>query len=263
MKNRTWKLFEKLGLYGMVKWYASRRRLKSYLPEFTRKLKIHGYPHDVRFRHGTTDKLVIQQVLIDEQYDCVGRLPNVFTIIDAGANIGTASIFFLNRYSKAKILAIEPDADNFRLLRENLGPYGERAILLRKALWPRRAPLQIRRRTYRDGGEWAHQVLAAEWGSQAETEGITVSDLITEHSLTTIDIMKIDIEGSEFDLFSSNDLDWIRIVRTIVIELHDPSCRSAFFSAVNSIRGQSFESGELTIWHNLAFDTQADLYNDG
>jgi len=49
-----------------------------------------------------------------------GRQP---LIIDCGANIGCASVWFATQYPKARILAVEPDPDNFRMLVRNSKPY--------------------------------------------------------------------------------------------------------------------------------------------
>ena len=64
------------------------------------------YPVQVRAR--TTDVDVYGQVLLDYEYSF--DLPfSPETIIDVGANIGMASIYFLHRYPKARIIAIEPE----------------------------------------------------------------------------------------------------------------------------------------------------------
>jgi hypothetical protein len=58
-------------------------------------LTLAGVKHPVYVRPGTTDIEVMQQVLLDYEYDfkLPGR-PQV--IVDAGANIGLASVYFAN-----------------------------------------------------------------------------------------------------------------------------------------------------------------------
>ena len=75
------------------------------------------------------------QVFLDNEYDfrAVER-PQV--IVDAGANIGLASILFANRYPQAKILAIEPEHDNFNLLADNVRSY-DNIVPLQAALGAR------------------------------------------------------------------------------------------------------------------------------
>lgn len=44
-------------------------------------------------------------------------------IVDAGANIGLTSVFYSNKYPRAKIFAIEPEPSNFELLKKNTASY--------------------------------------------------------------------------------------------------------------------------------------------
>jgi hypothetical protein len=73
--------------------------------------------------------------------------------------------------------------------------------------------------------------------------------LIDKRGLERIDLLKIDIEGGERDLFQQSD--WIRRVRCLAIELHDhikPGCQQAVSDAV---RNQNFDyrkSGEYHIY---------------
>jgi hypothetical protein len=52
-----------------------------------------------------------------------------------------------------------------------------------------------------------------------------------------IDILKLDIEGAEFELFNTGAEAWLDAVGQIVIELHDwirPGCSKSFYSAIGS-----------------------------
>src|SRR5690242_3617740 len=86
------------GVAGALKLTASRRILQKWLPQWTRQISIKSYPHRFHFRHGTTDKYVIADVLLDGQYDCLIGLSGVRTIVDVGANIGATSVVLLNAY---------------------------------------------------------------------------------------------------------------------------------------------------------------------
>ena len=74
-----------------------------------------------RLRVPSTDVPTYMQVFLNNEYDFRAiKRPRV--IVDAGANIGLASILFANRYPEAKVLAIEPEHDNFSLLADNVRP---------------------------------------------------------------------------------------------------------------------------------------------
>jgi len=64
-------------------------------------------------------------------------------IVDAGAYIGDSACWFLTRFPKAIVAAIEPDASNFSILERNVRPYGCRCVLFKGAIWPRQARLHV------------------------------------------------------------------------------------------------------------------------
>ena len=81
-----------------------------------------GVRHPVTLRLKTSDISTYEQVFGNDEYDfSLNNPPRV--IVDGGANIGLASIYFANRYPDAKIIAIEPEASNFSLLQRNVAAY--------------------------------------------------------------------------------------------------------------------------------------------
>jgi len=76
---------------------------------------------------------------------------------------------------------------------------------------------------------------------------ITMTEIIDKYNIQRIDILKIDIEGAEKELFSYNYESWLPKVRCIVIELHDlyrPGCATAFFKAISNRQFNMFCKGE-------------------
>src|SRR5947208_4936670 len=76
-------------------------------------------------RRGTSDIWTFDQIFVDHEYRCIDSLQGVTTIIDAGANVGYSSAYFLSRFPEARIIALEPDPENFNALRRNLTPWRE------------------------------------------------------------------------------------------------------------------------------------------
>lgn len=236
------------GMGGAMKLFTSRRKLRRVLPEWTQHVQVRGYAFPFHFRHATTDKYIIVEVLQNLQYACLRGIEGVRTIVDAGANIGTASVFLLNAYPHATVIALEPDPGNFEVLARNLSYYGPRAIAVRQALWHRAESLTLDRGHFRDGGEWTFQVRPATAGEAVEVEGATFSDLSRRFKLQTVDILKVDIEGAEREVFAQAPPESWKAVRTLAVELHDESCRAAFSRAMSSLQGQVSQHGEVTLW---------------
>ncbi len=199
-------------------------------------------------RSGTTDWLVYRQIFEELEYQCLPSNFNPETILDLGANVGYSSAYFLTRYPDAKVIAIEPDGDNFAALCENLKPYGNRASALHAAVWSKQDFLSLRTDHYRGGGAWAKQVRVDAEGSIAAFD---IEALMRRFALPEISLVKMDIEGAEVEVFKGS-LNWIDNIEVLVVELHDDSAfGSASRVVVPEMQRRGFESwthGELTVF---------------
>ena len=212
------------------------------------KKKLPGIKYPVYIRIGTTDASVLRQVLIERQYDLDLPLPTLPRIIvDAGANIGLSAVFFANKYPDAAIFAVEPEESNFQLLKRNVSRYPQ-IRPLHMALWGESR--QIHLIDPGDGHHGFQTVKADEVGNgqRRKVQAITMEDLITRLELNYVDILKVDIEGAEKEVFE-NSLGWIDRVGVIMVELHDHlkvGCREAFVSATKAFPEEFFK-GETVI----------------
>lgn len=191
------------------------------------------YPFQVRIP--SSDISTCRQVFIFQGYDFLtAAQPKV--ILDAGANIGLASIYFANKYPDAKIIAIEPEQSNFELLDKNTRPYSG-IIPLQAALWHINEEINV---IDRGLGEWAFMT---EMKAPQEKHsgrvchavaGMTVERIMRDHNVEKLDILKVDIEGAEREVFSDTSA-WIDKVDSIIIELHERmkvGCLRSFYSSL-------------------------------
>ena len=77
-------------------------------------------------------------------------------------------------------------------------------------------------------------------------EGISIEKFMIDYSIREIDILKLDVEGAEKNIFSSNT-NWISKVQLLIIELHDevvPGCSREFFSAISEYDFEEHRKGE-------------------
>lgn len=180
----------------------------------------------------TSDVECFTKVFIASEYAVPFSLKPKF-IVDAGANVGFASLFFRAEYPEARIVAIEPEASNFELLAENCG--GVKGIALHKAaLWPERRELKI---CDKFSQKWSFSVTEGEVGDAPGTlvQSVTVPEIMAEAKVDRIDLLKLDIETAEKDLFSRNTDAWLDRVGLIIIELHDrmrDGCSRQFYEAI-------------------------------
>lgn len=141
--------------------------------------------------------------------------PGAPTIIDGGANIGMASIWWLARWPDARIVAFEPDPMIFALLSHNLRYQPSGNIELRRAALSTPELGAVFEADGADGG----RIISA---TDAEREVISVptqslADLI--RNLEHVDLLKLDIEGVECEVLEECAGELHRVDR-IFVEYH-------------------------------------------
>lgn len=170
------------------------------------------------------DLFIFYENLMAREYyvpDIILEKSKVKIIVDAGANIGISSLFFAMNYDDAEIFAIEASAENFRILAENAAGI-DRIKPIHAALIGQ--PAEV---VYFSMGHkaWGNRVLD-ETGSGAVVPGMTMDRLSSDYCLDKIDLLKVDIEGGEADVFAHGG--FLSRVRFGVIELHPPYEMGAF-----------------------------------
>lgn len=207
---------------------------------------------DVIMRGNSSDADVFNQIYIQKEYSCLLDMKEVDLVIDAGANVGYSSAYFLSHFTKCHVVAVEPDPSNFAALLANLAPFGSRATLLNCGLWSKPAQLAIETSLYRDGREWTRQVRECQPGERGEIQAITIDQILEESGRDRLSLLKMDIEGAEAVVFAAPTCqDWLGRTEAIAIELHDDTgfgrASDVFHNAISPQNFQVSHSGELTI----------------
>ncbi len=194
------------------------------------RIKLSGYSQSIFLRKDTSDRNVFREIFLFRLYAFpIKDIPKV--IIDGGANIGLSSVYFANRFKESLVYAIEPEGSNLEALQKNVAGYPNVKIVS-AALWPTDTRLKIKNT---NESKWAISVEETTSREADTLEGISISTLLEKFSIDQIDLLKLDIEGSERELFSRGADTWLPKTKSIVIELHDwmkPGCSTSFFSAI-------------------------------
>jgi FkbM family methyltransferase len=204
-----------------------------------------GWKNPIVIRRDSTDFVVFQQVIVNRQYNFT--LP--FTpenILDCGANIGLASLYFLKKYPGAQIIAIEPDKGNFEQMLKNFN--GEENIKpVLGGVWNK--PIYLEVIDEYNMGAFGFVCKELDSFKSDAVKAYSIDQIMKDYNLANIDLLKIDIEGAEQELFSENYENWLPKTKCIVIELHDwrrKGCSKSFLKALQqydfsiSTVGESF-----------------------
>jgi FkbM family methyltransferase len=198
-------------------------------------LRLPGIAQPIYLRPFTSDWTALRQVL--EERDCdVPLNGEPRFIIDGGANIGLASVLLANKYPNARILAVEPHPDNALLLRLNCRGYSN-VELVNSAIWSSNTYLEIANPDSDiHGGFQVREVGPKK--TPASFHAVTLTDLLERANATEIDLLKLDIEGAETEIFSRNHELWTNRVKTLVIEIHGDE-------AGKTVRRAMMDAGEF------------------
>ena len=203
------------------------RLARASKPGVAEPFAVKGLSAPVHLRPGTVDLEVFEKIFLKREY----KLPfpvQPTRIVDAGAHIGLASRFFAHRHPRARIVAIEPMADNLAVLARNAAACPQIEVCP-GALWGSAAQLA-------GSGEasWSN-VMRESRGAADTIRGWTIPEILARTGWDRIDLLKLDVEGAEREIFSDTAEAWLPRVRLIVIELHDrfqPGCSAAFYRRI-------------------------------
>jgi FkbM family methyltransferase len=214
---------------------------------FPMALGLRSLPDKVYVRVANSDFLVLGEIFDRDEYAQVKNwsLPPDARIVDLGANIGLASVYFASLYPCAHVIAVEPDSENCGLIERNC-----RRLLKERRLKVYRAFVAASDGVAgidRDVRAWAfHKVDTVDASHEAVT-CLSMQTLLRESHFEQIDLLKCDIEGSERELFGAC-ADWIGRVKHLIVETHNPYKVSDLY---NDLRTAGWQ-------FNITFELQED-----
>ena len=239
--STQWRAFGLRGAFDIVRGRKSQDEL------FSVRVAACGRPLWVR--RESTDPLVLEQgVEFRSGFLPPGFIPR--TVLDLGANIGITPSVFAARWPNARIIAVEPELHNFELLQRNCSP-APHITAVQGAVWHSDGDLEI---LNPDSSAYGYRVgeSAREHPASQAVQGLSIPTIMQRYSLESLDVVKMDIEGAEKDVFRSNADTWLPHVRVLIVELHDrfrPGCSEALDAAVAGLPHKRFQLGEYDVLH--------------
>jgi FkbM family methyltransferase len=193
-------------------------------------LTVAGSRFPVRMRK--SDIFTLAEIFREQQYRMQTPLPRAPLVLDCGSNIGLSAVWFLGQYPGARVHGFEPEPENYRLLERNVGARSD-VVLNRAAvgLSAGRTKLHVSH----DGA--THSVKDAAAGTRTvDVDVISLADYVRERGLGPIDLLKLDVEGSEMDAIEGMG-EGVRDVGVIVGEFHEALVDESRFYSYLEQRG--------------------------
>lgn len=195
---------------ALHRFHGQLRRVARYQPA---TLRFEGRP--LRLCDGPSFLSAWDEVFVNRIYD-LGDLRGTPRLVDAGANVGLAAVYWKRRYGEIHYTGFEPDPAIAAVCRENLAAWGVGGSLIEAAVGP-----QVGEMTFlcdgADGGR------LATGGAAAGAPGLRVRvEELAPYLCEPVDLLKIDIEGAEAAVLPAL-APAIREVRRLFVEWHVPA----------------------------------------
>ena len=198
--------------------YLVRSRSNPMLTEY-------AHYNGINFKFRYCDLKALEEILVYKEYgflsDFLLNCPQPF-IVDVGAHIGLFSLWAYSKNSNVKALMIEANPSTNSILIQNikknlLDSWG----ILNRAAWRNEDIVKFSTNARQS---MSHKVSPK---GNLNVKGITFKEIVelATAEKSSIDLMKIDIEGAE-EAFLENADKMLEKVNRIVIELHHEFCNT-------------------------------------
>jgi FkbM family methyltransferase len=141
-----------------------------------------------------------------------------WTIVDCGANIGIFTMFAAIQATEGRVFAVEPAEYNCDLLRENIAANGFKNVHVLKLAVSDSSGTGTLLLTHPGNEHIRKGVIDGSNLKTEEVRTVTMTELLDSLELNHVDLLKMDVEGMEFEVFK--DIAWLERVQRVVLEVH-------------------------------------------
>ncbi len=285
-------IFETLRFCKKIGWDSSTRRKllfhairrgfavrnKSWYAKIVAEQKITDFnlrlPNPVQLCLRTQDMPMLFEIFKREDYQLPMEktLDSAAVVVDLGANIGLASVFFQQNYfPNARFIAVEPSPKNLEVLQKNLVIAIPNAEIAPVAVSDKAGLVRIDDRevgfnvhilpknaVYTEGGVSKLKIKNLELKGIDETVGTEVlalpmSKIIEDLKISRIDLLKMDIEGAEKAVLRDAAA-WLPMVQKLVVELHGDYSETDLRSDIEPFGFQVFKANAKHLYFAKRID---------
>lgn len=166
---------------------------------------------------------VLKAIFLQREYADYFPFYQKVTVVDVGAHFGFFTLFAaLQTHPESRIIAIEPDEDNFSRLTANIRAQQLAHVRCENAAMAAESGIV---KLYK-GASINHSIhpdhpLLPETSAFTEVKSVSLNDICAKHGLEHIDFLKLDCEGAEYDILLKTDGEILRKCQCISLEFHD------------------------------------------
>lgn len=194
---------------------------------FPLNIKFKGLRETIFLRTYKGDIEIFYEIFYKRIYSLPSTKGDIKSIIDLGANIGLSALYFKALYPNAHIICVEPGKDNYAMLLKNVGvnKTNGRIMAVNAAIQGSDGMVSF------EDGKMHFNGKVTQSGLK-DTVATSMATLFHFYQIEKAQLVKIDIEGSEEEIFSAN-VDWLETVDNIIIEMHSEIIRDKCQEVLN------------------------------
>ncbi len=159
----------------------------------------------------------MKEVFVDREYSDYFPFYEDAVVIDIGANVGYFSIFAANNIgSKGKVIAIEPEANNYSLLVSNTRYVRNKVSIENSAI-----SHEVGQSYLYLSESLNHTLVSCRESPKVPIQTQTLENLLSCYNLDHVDFLKMDCEGAEYEILKYMPSDVFAKISVISMEFHD------------------------------------------
>ena len=152
-----------------------------------------------------------KEIFVDEIYFFKTNNPMPL-ILDCGGYIGMSALFFKVNHPQCRLIVFEPDRVNYQTAKRNISSWGfEQIDLLNKAVWINNDMIE-----FSESNDMASSIVTINKPAHTVQVG---AERLRDYLEETVDFLKIDIEGAEYEVMLDIK-DKLHVVQRLFVEYH-------------------------------------------
>jgi len=205
----------------------------------------------IKLRVNSSDLMAFTHVWLIEEYS--GRnftFNDSDIIIDIGSHIGLFTLYASQFCKQGKIICYEPIKENYQLLLSNIElNHLSNVECYNKAVSKSNSPIRI----YINSDESGHSMFDPQ-ENFIDVDSISLQQIIDDHHIDSIDFLKIDCEGAEYEIIENLPKSRFSQIKKMIIEYHLADKKPFLLkNLLNTLESNSFKISKKPLFSNIGF----------
>jgi len=168
-------------------------------------------------RPNKEDEYILEEVWGKEGYQKLDfKIKDYFTVIDIGAHIGFFTIY--SALHAKRVFSYEPDPRNFKLLEKNIIENKLKNInIFNFAVFNKKERIKL----FLNKNSPVKNSLLRNYPKFIMVNATSIKDIFEENKIDFCHLLKIDAEGSEYEILCNTPQEYLMKIESIILEYHD------------------------------------------